>query len=285
MQPTNSTSGDRPLASTLVVFMICTLLAAALLWFSEQSRIEQERSRVSNLAGEYALALQMHIENALSATYAMATMVELNHGEISEFETAASALRSFYPGIAALELAPRGVVTYVFPLAGNEKAVGHNLLTDPERDKEAFLARDTGKLTLAGPFNLVQGGLGAAGRLPVYLNDENGKRRFWGFAIVLIRFPDILSPARLPALVERGYDYSLWRTHPDTGHKHMIASSSGHALIDPVDRAVQVPNATWTLSVAPRGGWVDSAMLAAKIAAALFIVLLATAAWRNLRTQ
>lgn len=282
MQAANNPATGRSPASTIAVFVICTLLATTLIWFSETSRIGQERSRVSNLAGEYALALQMNIENALSATYAMATLVELNQGNVQDFDTTAAALRSFYPGIAALELAPKGIVTYVSPLAGNEKAIGHNLLTDPERDKEAFRARDTGKLTLAGPFKLIQGGMGAAGRLPVYLSDENGNRKFWGFVVVLIRFPDILTPARLPALVERGYDYALWRVHPDTGHKHMIAASSDQALVEPVDRTVQVPNATWTLSVAPHGGWVDLGMLAVKATVALCIVMLATASWRSL---
>lgn len=282
MVSTKSSSTRRSQISTVLVFAVCALLAVALIWYTEAGRVQQERNRVSNLAGEYALALQMNIENALSATYAMATMIELNRGDTHEFGTAAAALRSFYPGIAALELAPGGIVTNISPLAGNEKAVGHNLLTDPERDKEAFLARETGKLTLAGPFKLVQGGQGAAGRLPVYLTDEKGNRQFWGFVVVLIRFPDIVAPARLPALVERGYDYALWRIHPDTGNKQMIAASANTPLSDPVNRTVQVPNATWTLSVAPRGGWFSPSVLAMKTAIALVIVLLATASWRSL---
>lgn len=70
-----------------------------------------------------------------------------------------------YPGAAAQ---PDGILKYVVPLKGNEGAIGHNLLLNPERTKEAFLARDTGKLTLAGHFNLVQGGIGAAARLPIF---------------------------------------------------------------------------------------------------------------------
>jgi len=58
---------------------------------------------------------------------------------------------------------------------GNEKAIGLNLLEDPVMKKEATLARDTGKLVLAGPLNLVQGGVGVIGRLPVLLEGEDGK--------------------------------------------------------------------------------------------------------------
>lgn len=257
------------------------LVAGSIIGYAESSRIEQERSRVASIAGERALAIQLNIEQALSSAYALATMVQLGKGELPGFASVTQAMRAFYPGIAALQLAPDGVIRQIEPLAGNEKALGHNLLADPERDKEAIRARDTGKLTLAGPFALVQGGLGAAGRLPVYLKDEKGGTRFWGFVIVLIRFPDALAPARLRDLVLSGYQYEISRVHPDTGKKHVIAASSGKLLVNPVARSLQVPNATWTLSLAPTEGWIDRTGVAIKAALALFILMLAVLGWRK----
>jgi len=40
-----------------------------------------------------------------------------------------------------------------------------------------------------------------------------------------MRFPAALVGARLPQLVDRGFDYELWRIHPDTGQKQVIAAS------------------------------------------------------------
>ncbi|HEY0844323.1 MAG TPA: CHASE domain-containing protein [Noviherbaspirillum sp.] len=268
-------------AGAVLALALYVVLAVATIWYSETSRLEYDREHVESLAEERAHAIQSQIDNALSAAHAMATLVRLGKGEVPEFESMTAVLQSFYPGISALQLAPGGVIQRIAPLAGNEKALGHNLLADPERDKEAILARDTGKLTLAGPFPLVQGGLGAAGRLPVYLNDENGNARFWGFVIVLIRFPDALKPANLSMLTESGYNYELWRIHPDTGKKHVIASSSGAPLIQPVAHTLQVPNVTWTLSVAPAKGWVDYSSLAFKSGLALFILMLLVANWRR----
>jgi sensor domain CHASE-containing protein len=106
------------------------------------------------------------------------------------------------------------VVQQIYPFKGNEKALGHNLLADPTRNKEAFIARNSGQMTLAGPFPLVQGGIGAVGRLPVFLNpDKQHAPVFWGFAIALLRFPDVLHSAGLDWLSRRGYHYSLWRQH------------------------------------------------------------------------
>jgi sensor domain CHASE-containing protein len=59
----------------------------------------------------------------------------------------------YYPGVMSLQLAPNGVVRQIYPLKGNEKALGHNLLADPARNKEAFIARNSGQMTLAGPFH------------------------------------------------------------------------------------------------------------------------------------
>ena len=64
-------------------------------------------------------------------------------GKIDNFEATAIGMLPYYPGAASLQLAPDGVIREIVPLAGNEKAIGHNLLADPTRNKEAFLARDT----------------------------------------------------------------------------------------------------------------------------------------------
>ena len=84
----------------------------------------------------------------------------------------------FYPGIAAMGLSPDGVVQQVVPRAGNENLLGFDQLNDPRQGAESARARESGLLTLAGPMELVQGGLGVVGRQPVYLEDDLGRRNF-----------------------------------------------------------------------------------------------------------
>ena len=50
------------------------------------------------------------------------------------------------------------------------------MLEDSERKKAARLARDSGEYTLAGPFELVQGGTGVLLFDPVYQIDDSCKR-------------------------------------------------------------------------------------------------------------
>ena len=231
-------------------------------------RVETERARVMLLAGR-SHELERNIEHALSATYALAAMIRRENGSANGFEELATQMLPLYSGVGALQLAPGGIIQKSIPLAGNEKAIGHDLLKDPLRTKEAFLARDTGKLTLAGPFDLVQGGQAAVGRLPLFMDDEHGKPAFWGFVSVLIKFPEILESVKLPQLVSQGIGYELYRTHPDTGKKEIITASSSTPLVAPVQTLLRVPNGTWMLDAAPLKGWGDPLGLGLKIALGL----------------
>lgn len=272
----------RPAYLAALVFALTAVLAAGLIWRQEQYRLREVRGLAASLATERAYAIQTSIDRVLSATYALAAMLQQGKGAIPEFEATAGRLLRYYPGAAALELAPAGVIRQIVPLSGNEKAIGHDLLHDPARGKEAALARDTGELMLAGPFNLIQGGVAAAGHLPVFLDDSDGRETFWGFVIVLMTFPDALAAARLTELEEHGYAYELSRMQPDTRGKQIISTSSTTPLMDPVVKTLQVPNAIWSLSIAPLKGWSDDSGLPWKSAVGLLFCLLLAwqAAWQ-----
>ena len=241
------------------VLVLSLLLAAYAATAIIEHRLNQQRQTAVNAARDAAERLQLTLQHALSASSALAAKVQQSGGVFADYDGLGRQLLALYPGVGAVQLAPAGIVSQSYPLEGNEKAIGHNLLADPQRTKEAFLARDTGKLTLAGPFKLVQGGLGAVGRLPIYLPQGAEPRTFWGFAISLIRFPGILEAADASALDRGGYRWALWRVHPDTGKPSDIAGALAQ-LDAPVHVQVPVPNGSWTFSVMPAGGWGDASL-------------------------
>ena len=264
----------RALVAALAVSLIACVVTASLTWRLEQNDLQSLREHASLEATNHANALQRSMERDLSATYTLAMLVQHDKGVFRDFDVVASKMLAFYPGASSLQLAPAGVVQHVVPLVGNEQAIGHDLLRDPTRTKAAFLARDTGKLTLDGPFSLVQGGVGVVGRLPVFLDDAKGSPFFWGFTNVLIRFPEAVEVARFTELGEQGFAWELWRIHPDTGQKQIIAQSRSVGLIEPVEKTLKVPNATWTLSVMPVRGWFSPLRLFSRAALSLLFSLL-----------
>ncbi|MDR7091380.1 MULTISPECIES: bifunctional diguanylate cyclase/phosphodiesterase [Cellvibrio] len=263
----------RPRALALLVLAICLSLSTVVIWQLEQNQRHAKRADVENLAQNHTFLVRDSLDQALTLNYSFAAMVRLGQGSTGRFEDAARELLPYFDSVSHVSLAPGGIITRVYPLEGNEKSVGLNLLEDSFQNKEALRARDTGKLTLAGPVNLVQGGLGAVARLPVFLEDQGG-RHFWGFTLVVIRINRLLETANLTQLNDQGMAYQLWRTNPDTGVKDTIAANAPEQLNNPVHKSFAVPNGTWTLSVAPIEGWINGWRLCGEALVALILSLL-----------
>jgi len=286
------------------VFVIACLIATLAIVHSEQARRQHERMLVAAHIRDHAHYLENYVTRALSASYALAALVEVGRGDIPDFDAVATRLLPLYPGVSELLLAPGGVIRHIAPLRGNENTLGLDLLSYPAQSTEASITRSTGQLTLAGPLDLVQGGDALAGRLPVFLNDPDGQRKFWGFTEVVMRLPQALESAQLSDLTASGYRFQLWRRHPDTGTPQIIQSSlnpsSGRQasansastiqsslqssanspttqlgpLVDPVEATVHIPNGTWTLSVDLQRGWSDPVSVSLEAAVGLALALL-----------
>ena len=91
----------------------------------------------------------------------------------TEFEEAAGAAAEGVPGVRGLALARNAVATHFFPLAGNEQAIGHDLLADPNRRGAILEVIGKRRFLIQGPVSLLQGGEAIIGRLPVILPDGN----------------------------------------------------------------------------------------------------------------
>ncbi len=247
----------RPLTAAAIAFLMAATLSGLLVWKLEQRRLGERQAQVANLAGNHARVIENTIERAMSAAHVLATLVHQGGGSVPDFDATASKMLPFFPAASELALAPGGVIQDVTPMPGNEMAIGLDLLSDPAQRSESLLARNSGRFTLAGPLELVQGGMAVVGRMPVFLDDSRGNPFFWGFTLVVMHLPGGLDMAHLSRLSEQGLAYELWRTQPNSGQKKVIARSSPTPLIEPVEQALHVPNASWTLSIAPAKGWGD----------------------------
>ena len=246
------------LLAPFAAFVLSAVVAVALVWQLDQRAREERRAQAFNMASARADLLRHVFEKGLSACYALAALVREGKGTVANFDKVATEMLPFYQGVSELALAPGGVIRDVVPLAGNEKAVGLDLLKNPAQSKEALLARDTGKPVFAGPLKLVQGGTGIVVRFPIFLDDAGGKPAFWGYALVVMRVEDVLKAIDLGELRREGYAYTLWRINPNTGQKQIVDSSTGLDVLDPVESNLKVSNATWVLGVAPVEGWRDA---------------------------
>ncbi len=255
-------------------------LAVTLTVFDMQNANARDstRSRAVRRAGSEAVALQRQLDRALNAPIALAAYIQLNEGRIDGFAEFTDRMQALVPSITNLQLAPDGVVTYIHPLEGNEAAIGHELLVDRERSTEAFVAVETGKLTMAGPFELVQGGVAMVGRQPIYLPGAGRvpgvDPDFWGFATVLINLDDFFEASRIEELVAEGYSFEISKY--DRDEEQFIPFRSSGQLADPVHVDVSVANGTWQLALGRSDGWGTARWTWYQLAAGL---VLGAAAW------
>ena len=239
----------------LGVFLLVVLLGGAIVYWIDQAEVARHKREAVEVASLHGHLLQQQLLRSLSLTYGLAALLRQGNGEIEDFNRLATELLRVSDGASAIQLAPDGVIREIVPERGHAAAIGHNLLADPERNKEAFLALKTRSLTLAGPFELKQGGQAIVGRLPVFLRAEQPDERFWGFVTVVVRIPDLLRGAALADRGEREYDFALTRRHPDSGTLQRIWDSGKESLVDPVFFPIAVPNGEWMLQVERPGGW------------------------------
>ena len=263
---------SRRVWAVLVIFFLFACLSAFVV-----VRINDSQ-RASNLEhGRYLLEseankLQYSIDSRLLKLEILEMMVIEKKGMIHDFENTAKRLYDSDSSIRSIQMAPKGVVKYVYPVKGNEEAFG-NLFTDPGRKEEAEYAKDTGNMTIAGPFELYQGGMGVVVRRPIFLT-QNNQKSFWGFAIAVMDVPEIFDKAGLQELKKEGYLYQISRIMED-GSKQLIAGSKKITAEDAIEIGVDVPGGKWKLAICPTEGWISNHSLAIKAVVALLIDILA----------
>lgn len=224
-------------------------------------RVRSAKERATNFTQIQASRLSHEIDKLLSITETVRVLLRASGGDVQEVEKLASEIVGDFP-IRNISLAPDGIVSYVYPMEGNEAAIGHNILEDPKRSMESRLTRDSRALTLAGPYELRQGGFGIIGRLPVYLDEGTTEESFWGFVCLTVDIPDGLGGADMYKLEEQKYAYELWRVSPDTGDKQIIMESAKPLTATPMEEYISLANSTWVLSVAPASGWYQRGLMA-----------------------
>jgi len=235
------------------------LVAGLAIWID---RVEQKHHEavVKESVGQILTAEAARIERTLAKRIllveGLAALVRVDPTlERQTFEGFAASLAQSTTGLRNLTLAPRGVIRNVFPLAGNEAAVGLDLRAMPGQREAAERAIASRHAVLAGPIDLVQGGRGLSMREAVYLPGGDGAaERFWGLVAVLVDFDALLKEAQLSErqgdilLALRGVDGLGADGASFFGDGRLFAG--GARVLD-----IAFPGGSWQLAGMPVRGW------------------------------
>lgn len=251
----------RPLWAALTVLCLGLSLTAYIISLNEQTYRQQ--AQVSTV--QFLTSLRARIEGDLystlylgkSLTAYVATNPDIDQHEFSRL---AGEIVIGARNIRNIALARDNVITHMYPLSGNQAALGLDYRKIEDQWPAVKRAIDLGSTVIAGPVELVQGGQGLIARTPIYLNParhgltEDGRSRYWGLSSLVIDVPRFVRNLRLSEQ-STGYDIAL-RGRDGLGAEGGIILGKPELFEQEVIiQDVYLPNGTWQLAARPRDGW------------------------------
>lgn len=239
-----------------LVFLVTLLLMLGCTFLVNQNQQKREKLKAAYTAESTISRIEVQLNRYLAESDLVKKSIEegLTISD-KQFATLSRLMQDEDNIIKVHEIAKDGIVSQIYPMEGNEDVIGLNLIENPERKTEARLARDSGEYTIAGPFELVQGGNGVLLFDPVYRTDDKGCKKFWGFSILVIDWQKFIKKMDLDQLENAGYHYQIWKKGTDD-EKIVIAQCDNLQETDTLEVACTVPNDTWYFEIVPENGWV-----------------------------
>jgi sensor domain CHASE-containing protein/signal transduction histidine kinase/ActR/RegA family two-component response regulator len=227
-------------------------------YYSEkQNKTIHDQSLRADVLRE-ASRLQSRLEGALSAD------IQLVRGLVAVISTEPSMSQERFTqlgervigshtGISHIAAAPDLVISMIYPLDGNEAALGLDYnKTDAQRDA-AHKVRDSGEMVLAGPVQLVQGGTAFIGRFPVF-SGAGENRRFWGILSSVMNAETLYARHGLNS-ADLGIEVAL-RGQDGLGAQGDHFFGNPQIFNDsPVVLDIPLPVGVWQIAARPKGGW------------------------------
>ena len=253
-----------------VVFVLGMCALIGTIYGVGETQEQQNRTKAKLNAMTYAERINGELMEGIGVTDTLKQVVISNDGNINSFNGVAANMMD--DSIQSIQIAPNGVVTEIYPEEGNESGK-IDLINDSDRGEISRYARDNDTVIMQGPFELKQGGYGIAVRNPVYLEDENGQKSFWGFTIVILKVPEIFSES-VEALSNFGYKYSLQKRISPWDDTYEWVYGSKEELSDPVIYDFDVYGDKWRLEISPKSGFYNNRYLLYLFIGGVIIVLL-----------
>lgn len=239
-----------PRLGILYAAVAAAVLVPAWLRFDSLHHQNQQnayRSQVQDIASAHASSIAAAVNKRLALLDGLYAFVESQYRSpqfSSDLHAFSTRLHASAPSVRAIEVIPAGVIEFVYPLAGNEAALGHDLNKDrrPEVQGDLRRARTTRRHTLTGPLELKQGGLGLIARKAVFR--ELG---FWGYVTVILDVNAIVRDAA-PGSDQIGFALRDSQGRIFYGDPRLFDKN-------PVLERTPLPDGYWELAALPLAGW------------------------------
>lgn len=241
-----------PAAIAIVVIAVCAVFA------DHQNKVVADQAARADVLAKVNVIrakLEGNINGNLQLARGLVAAVttEPYMGE-QRFAELASRLFNEESQLRDIAGAPDLVISLMYPMAGNEKAIGLDYRKNDQQRAAALRARDERKLILAGPVDLQQGGQAFIGRFPVFVKSAGNTDRFWGIVSAVV---DVQRLYQASGLLDEdlGIDVALVGNDALGAKGARFFGDERVVKSDPVMADVLVPSGSWRIAAIPKNGW------------------------------
>ena len=246
-------SGKRS-ALVPVLIAVAVMLILGVLLDRQNQQIAESRLRAETLAKVSVIRAKLEgniVSNIQLVKGLVATLSTEPDMDQERFDALARNIFEAGGQLRSVAAAPGLVIRMTYPLAGNEAVLGVDYRAVPAQWDAVDRVRQTGQLSMAGPVELMQGGVGLIGRFPVFI--QRGElREFWGIIAAVIDVDKLYADSGISA----DLDFELSITGLDgTGARGQRFYGPDLHAASPVQADVVLPAGSWRIAAVPKAGW------------------------------
>ena len=236
----------------LLAVLFASVLGEYVIRLDQENLLREQRNRVMVEVGELRAKIEGELNATLRLTEGMIAYVS-THSKLDDgaIQPMLKALHTYGLHIRNIGLAPGNRLSYIYPLEGNEKALG--LYYPDVKDQWPAVERmmRERKPKLAGPLRLKQGGVGIIYRVPVF---HGPRQEYWGLLSMVVDVERLYASVGLAA--ERNGLRLALRGKDGLGDEGEVFFGNPAVFEgDSVKASVITPGGTWVLAAEPVAGW------------------------------
>jgi diguanylate cyclase (GGDEF)-like protein len=265
----------------LILSMVFIFIVAANIYYQFELDVINERKQSDKLTALRLLSsvsakLKGNLETNLSQLVGFSAYISTSPNLTRKaFDTYAKEVFKTKKMLINFAAAKDLVVNYIYPFKGNESALGLDYMKNAAQKDLVVQVVKTGQLLVAGPVNLVQGGVAFIGRAPIFI-EENGERKNWGIISAPIDVELLYQDSDVYAHLDQ-INIAI-KSYDSVGHEGNVffGDESTFKDKDRVELNISVGGGSWQLAATTIDSAVNNNELSAYIFRVRMIFIFAT---------
>lgn len=222
------------------------VLVEFLHWEIDEQRRQEQYQHLVQVGADVRAQVEARLSSTLFLSTGLVTYIESQSGEIDgdSMTRWLSRMLERDDAIRNIGVAPDNRIQFLYPLEGNEAALGLYYPDLPEQWPEVEAVIKSGQPVLAGPLPLVQGGTGLIYRAPVYVEGD-----YWGLVSTVLDAPAITN---VLDRASESMDVTIQLYRLQAGEAEVLWGAPVESDRLQYTSVMSVPGATWRLRIQPK---------------------------------